>query len=154
MSFSDIPIRKNGQKVDASWWNTIRSKLIAAFGGGVVGSTPVTINDNQSSYLAITDLVVDGAFFSYALVRYSIYRTDGTIERRESGFLHLTYKQIADVWSLERESRFDDALNIADSLIVTTASSVAAVEYKSDAMGGTYSGKITFAIVQTFDLEV
>lgn len=29
MSFSDIPVRKNGDKaVDASWWNTIRTKLV------------------------------------------------------------------------------------------------------------------------------
>ena len=34
--FADIPIRENGedQFMDASWWNTIRTKLIEAFGTG------------------------------------------------------------------------------------------------------------------------
>lgn len=36
MAFSDIPIRFNGKDflVDASWWNTIRTELVAAFGSG------------------------------------------------------------------------------------------------------------------------
>jgi len=36
MSFSDIPIRINGKDhlIDASWWNTIRTELILAFGSG------------------------------------------------------------------------------------------------------------------------
>ena len=36
MAFGDIPVRENGKDflVDASWFNTIRSELVAAFGEG------------------------------------------------------------------------------------------------------------------------
>ena len=36
MAFGDIPIRQNGfdHIVDASWWNTIRTELVNAFGAG------------------------------------------------------------------------------------------------------------------------
>jgi len=36
MSFGDIPIRENGKDflVEAAWFNTIRTELIAAFGSG------------------------------------------------------------------------------------------------------------------------
>lgn len=49
MAFGDIPIRQNGfdHIVDASWWNTIRTELVNAFGSGAyifVQSTQSIIN--------------------------------------------------------------------------------------------------------------
>ena len=35
MAFSDIPVRANGEKIEASWFNTIRTELLNFFGGNV-----------------------------------------------------------------------------------------------------------------------
>ena len=58
MSFGDIPIRQNGfdHIIDASWWNTIRTELVNAFGLGAyifVQSTQ-TLNDNDAIALEPT----------------------------------------------------------------------------------------------------
>lgn len=53
--FSDIPIRQNGKDflVTAEWWNTIRTKLIVAFGSGgyiAVEPTQQVSNGGQLTY--------------------------------------------------------------------------------------------------------
>jgi len=56
--FGDIPIRKNGidQLIEASWFNTIRTKLIEAFGSGayIVVQDVQTLNDND--FIAVDPL--------------------------------------------------------------------------------------------------
>ena len=50
MAFSNIPIRTNDidELIDASWFNTIRSELIAAFGsGGYIAVEPAQLLDNN-----------------------------------------------------------------------------------------------------------
>lgn len=51
MSFGEIPIRQNGidQLIEASWFNTIRTKLIEAFGAGAYMKVQSTqsLDDND-----------------------------------------------------------------------------------------------------------
>lgn len=147
-----IPIRENGQgeeaRVTASWWNDIRTALMLLFGSGSVLEDSFTIADNQSAYADITGLLFDSDTVKSAKVEYTIYRTDGAVERRETGYLTLHYKAIGAAWSYSRRSDHgDDALNVADSLFVTTAGQV---QYKSDSMGGTYSGFIRYKSIVSF----
>lgn len=151
--FSDIPLRANGDDILAAWFNTLRSALITVFGGGIIGETPFTIADNQSSFQDITDLIIDKSLYRHARIEYTIYRTDAALERKESGILTLTYAVLADAWELNRESVRDDTLNMgARSLEVVAGTGQ--VQYKSDSMGGTYSATMTWKIISTFNKEV
>lgn len=153
--FSDIPVRSNGvEDVDASWWNTIRTKLIQFAGGGVTAEATFTIADNQSSYANVTGLSFDGATYGTVEIKYGIYRFDGSSdERKESGTLILNYKKSAGSWSLSRRSEGDDALNIASSFQLDVSGGVAQLQYKSDSMGGTYEGTMTHKVVNTLNVE-
>lgn len=154
--FSDIPIRTNSNTdvVFASWWNTIRSKLIQFAGGGVTEEAEFTVADNQSSYADITGLSFDGATYGHVEIKYSIYRFDAASdERKESGKLIIDYKKDAATWVLSRRSNNDDALNIASSIIVSTTAGVAQIRYKSDSMGGTYEGTMIHKVISTLNVE-
>lgn len=149
--FSTIPIRANSDDIFASWWNDIRTALINTFGSGGVLETQFTIADNQSAYTNVTGLLLDQAVTRSVDIEYTIYRTDGAVERRERGTIYATYKAVGAVWAYSRKTHHgDDALNVADSLFVTTAGQV---QYKSDSLGGTYSGKMRYKIVMSFDKE-
>lgn len=147
--FSSIPVRSNADRgtVDASWWNTIRTALITAFGTAMVDETQFTIANSQTAYSNVTGLSFDHSLSRALEVQYSIYRDDGTTSRRELGTLYAFYKAREGTWSYERESHGDDALGngtVSDPLIVNSSGQV---QYKSDTFAaGTmrYKSIITF----------
>lgn len=153
-AFSDIPVRANGDTVDAGWWNTIRTALINTFGATGLLESQFTIADNQSSYANITGLLLDGSVSRAVDIEYTIYRTNGSsTERRERGILRCMFKAVANAWSFERQSWGDDALGngtISTPLNVTSAGQV---QYKSDSIGATYVGTIRYKIVNSFAKE-
>ena len=153
--FSDLPIRSNADvgKVDATWFNRIRTAILTFAGTGALDETQFTIADNQTAYQSITGLFLDASVTRAADVEYTLYRTDGTassIERRERGVLRCFYKALDGSWSYERESWGDDALNKTTSLILDGSGQG---HYLSDSVGGTYTGSVRFKTVLTFDLE-
>ena len=150
--FNALTVRANDATIYASWWNDIRTALVNAFGAGGVIETQFTIADNQSSYQDITGLVFDHNVVRSVRIEYTIYRTNGGgVERRESGYLTAHYKAVAGTWTYSRlTTHGDDALNIADSLFVTTAGQV---QYKSDSVGATYVGKMRYKVIMSFDKE-
>lgn len=153
MSFSDIPIRSNSDtasRVEASWWNIIRTKLLEAF--PVVNSNqlaPFTIANNISSYTDVTGAIFLPTEYTTWVLRYEVYRKTDASERLESGVLVLSYKPIATTYSVYRQADNDeDALNIADSLYVTA---LGQLQYKSDNMSGaSYVGKFSYSVVNAF----
>lgn len=152
--FDSLPIRENGQTVDASWWNSIRTALIVAF----VDTNPelqVTILDNQAAYVALTGFDIDAVDFIYAEWVYSILRTSsiGPTERRETGRISVQFNPTTSLWELADRKGSTDALNIADSLTITTVGTVGTLKYKSDSMGGTYVGKWRGRLISTILLE-
>lgn len=150
--FSDIAVRVNGRTIYASWWNDIRTALIAFVGSGTWAETQFTIADNQSAYANITGLLLDATVSRAVDIDYTIYRTNGSsIERRERGTLYCHYKAVAAAWTFTRRTHSgDDALNVASSLNVTSAGQV---QYKSDSIGATYVGKIRYKAITAFDKE-
>lgn len=150
--FSDIPIRSNSDTglVDASWWNTIRTALIAYAGTAMVDETQFTIAGSQSSYASITGLLLNSTVSRAHEIAYTIYRTDGTTSRRELGKLFAMFKAQEGTWYYERESIGDDTLGngtVSDPLIVNATGQV---QYKSDNFA---SGTIRYKSVVTFATE-
>jgi hypothetical protein len=148
--FDSIPIRSNGAEggeVDASWWNSIRTALINAFGESITSETDFTIADDESSLTDITGLSVDSSEVVYAKVVYTISRTDGSTPRRETGALFLTYDDNGSSWELDRRSNFGDALNMGNNSISVTAGGQ--LQYKSDSMGGSYVGSMKYRITES-----
>lgn len=153
--FSSIPIRSNADTglVDASWWNTIRTALVNYVGAGGMEETQFTIADNQSSYQDVTGLLLDSTLTRAAQIQYTIYRTNGSAERREMGIIFCFYKAVAAVWSFEVNSWGDDSLGNGTISAPLNLTSAGQVQYKSDSMGGTYSGKIRYKSVIAFAKE-
>lgn len=151
MNFSDIPVRINGTNIDASWFNTIRTLLIAFF-PNVFGNiaSPFTIANNQSSYANITDFIFDSTIATSQIGRYEIYRKTDSSERIETGTIVAHYKPIADTFTYYRRADGDeDALNVDASLYVDP--STGQVQYKSDNMSGAnYVGKFSYIISTSF----
>lgn len=147
--FSSIPVRENSDDVDASWWNTIRTKLVTFFGAGINDPQTFTIADNQSSYADITGLLLDSSTYTYYEVFYTIIRSDGTNKRRERGFLYFSYDS-QNGWAMNRDSGNADALNMGvDSIALSSEQA----QYKSDSMGGTYAAQLTWQITRTVAAE-
>jgi len=115
--------------------------------------TTITVTDNQSTLSDITGLSIDGSIHAMKRILYSIYRTDASSDhRRESGILTLQYNQGSTTYTIGRNSNGDDALNNgADSIDIN--SSTGQVQYKSDSMGGTYTGKLTFELIASIKIE-
>lgn len=151
--FSSIPVRSNGQTVDVSWWNTIRTALISFAGAGLVDESQATIADAQGTYQSVSGLSFDHSLVRAVDIEYTIYREDGTTSRRERGTLRAMYKAREGTWGYERQSYGDDALGngtVSSPLIVNSSGQV---QYKSDSIGGTYVGSMRFKVVTSFAKE-
>ena len=140
--FTDIPIRSNGGIIEASWFNTLRTKLIGFFGEGAIEQTEQIINNNEGTPTNITALVFDGASYSGVDIDYEIYREDANPEYRlEKGTLSLYYKN--STWFLDYGSTAGEDSGV--SLTIATVAGVGTVKYTSDNMaGGSYTGTINF----------
>lgn len=154
--FDAIPVRSNADTglVDASWWNTIRTALVSAFGSGGVAETQFTIADNQTAYTNITGLSFSQSSTRAVNLEYTIYRTNGSsIERREIGTMKCMHKPVAGTWSYELTSVGDDALGngtISDPFICNSSGQI---QYKSDSIGATYVGTIRYKVINSFTTE-
>lgn len=158
--FEDIPERSNAdeEEVEASWWNIIRMKLIAAFPGlaSATGSNAFTIANNQSSYQDITGFLLDSDTYTYYKWRYRIQRSDDNPDvRDEVGTVVAKYD--GTNWGFTREIDYGNALGDGteggdygtDYYNVTTAGQV---QYKSSNMsGGSYTGTHEYRIVEVWN---
>lgn len=89
MAFGDIPIRQNGfdHQVDASWWNSIRTELVNAFGNGAyifVQSLQTladtdTISLEPTAFKPFVPVVGDGAAVTINTIPFTLLheRKDG-----------------------------------------------------------------------------
>lgn len=76
MAYADIPIRSNSERVQASWWNTIRSELLT--------STPtdsiISISNTDSPYTltnAVSTLIVDTSGGAVTVNLYAVSGNSG-----------------------------------------------------------------------------
>lgn len=144
MSFSDIPIRVNGQDVDASWWNTIRTKLIEGF-GNVSGEIPQSIGLADTDQ-DVVDLVFDKADFSRVDIKYWARRKTDSVEYLQSQDIELHYYRNTNSWQLrEGQLRGDDALTTFTLFEDTTGGgNIVTVRYSTQSIDGSnYVGSIS-----------
>lgn len=151
--FENIPIRSNSDittRVDAGWWNVIRTALLTVFPGlATSGDTPLTVSNDQTADTNFTGLIFDKDSYTAYKMEYRIHRSDGTSDRMEVGYLTASYKS---AWTYSRRiDHGDDALNMgSDSLAVD--STTGQLTYKSDNMpGGTYSGEFEYTIIRGYN---
>jgi hypothetical protein len=120
-----------------------------------LSETQQLIANDQVAPAPITSMMVDGSKYIYAEFFYSIYRTDGITERRETGKLSIEFLPIAGTWRIaSRESSFN-ALNAGpNSITVTTAAGIAQINYVSDNFAGQTTGKMRWKFSNTIGVEV
>lgn len=143
MSFASIPIRVNGQRIEASWFNTIRTQLINLL-GDIQGQTAQNI-DNAVTSQDVSTLSFSSQDFSSIDVEYTIRRKTDSGEKFVRGEFSLQYLKNTDSWRLEEgEFRGDDA-GVTFDLLEDTVGGFRTVQvrYTSDSLAGAnYEGFI------------
>lgn len=151
---SSLPLRVNGEEVDASWWNTIRSALLQLFPGSDGNPTaPYDVANNQSTYTNI-GINYDPAAGSSWITFYEIYRKTDSSELLEVGEIHVTYKPVTGNFDYGRVIKVgDNSLNTSGSILTDPfqVTSGGDLQYKSDNLsGGNYVGKFSYSTTQRF----
>lgn len=129
---------------------TVDNVSVQSNGSAIGGQTSFALLDNQSVYEDVPSLLIDHTADQCVLAEYTIIRTDGTNYRREHGFLALLY-DTQNGWIMTRQSQGADSLNMGQLSLAIT--SLGQVQYKSDSMGGTYNGQMTWQINSAFPAE-
>jgi hypothetical protein len=107
----------------------------AASAGDIADNTEVIILNNQTTPIAVTNLVFDSAVTKSASIDYYVYRVIDSTEYAEVGQLRVVYKDISNTWVLDRTHGGDDAGVLFD------INSLGQVTYTSSNLGaGVYSG--------------
>jgi len=137
---NDIPIRSNQDEIKASWFNTLRTFLIDAF-GAVSGEASFTISNNQSS-LSSLGFSVDALSFTSAKIPFEVSRSSSAENRVEVGELNLYYKN--STWYLVFGSSYgDNSMGDGFGFSISQAGTVANIMYTSDNIAGTgYAGNM------------
>lgn len=112
VKFSDIPIRANGQKIEASWFNSIRLLLVQIF-GDIAGEERQSIGNTDTSQdiTGLTD--ISSLEFSQVDFEYQVRRKDDVndvFQSSQNPVLH--FKTSSQVWVLtghDENIRGDDA---------------------------------------------
>lgn len=145
MSFLDIPLRLNGQKFFADWFNSLRAAGIALesfFGVGSIPQTLDTIANNQASPLSVVEFLLDSSSYRSAHVFVEVRRKTDTNEKKSVGFLKFLYRENSSLWEII------DELGGDDDGVVFTVTAVGQVKYVSDNLtGANYVGEIRFKAI-------
>lgn len=139
--FSDLPIRYNSQKIEASWFNSIRTLLTQIF-GDIQGESSQPIGQTDTNQNVFNLENIDKADFSQVDVQYVVRRQtdDSSKEVFQAGAFSLQYKRQAGVWRLagdQENIRGDDA-KIEFSLLEDTGSgsNIVTLRYSTTALNG------------------
>lgn len=97
--FSDIPIRANGQKIDASWFNSIRLLLIQIF-GDIAGEKQTIIGNTDTNQDILGLENISSNEFSRVDVDYMVRRKDDGNDLFQTGTFYLHYKTSSNTWAL------------------------------------------------------
>ena len=154
--FENLTLRSNGEDVDVSWWNSIRSALISTFPSVAVSEVAQTLDNNQTSYVDITGLLLDSLSYTSYKIRYRLQRSDDSPDvRDEVGELQARWDGSA--WTFTRTIDYGNALGDGtqdgdfgtDYLYIVPGTGQA--QYKSSNMtGGTYVGKLEWRIIEAW----
>jgi hypothetical protein len=144
--FSDLTERVNGVKIDAGWFNDIRTILISAF-GDVSGELLQSIGQTDTNQDIVSLTAIDKDSFSKVDVEYMVRRYTDTEDLFQSGTFTLHYKINTDEWTIHGDEiniNGDDG-KITFSIFEDTAGggNKVTVRYSTTSLAGaSYVGEI------------
>lgn len=154
INFSDLPIRLNGQKIEASWFNSMRTLLIQIF-GEAQGETTQPIGQNDTNQNVINIENIDKSDFSQVDVSYIARRStdDPSEERMQAGSFSIQYWRQAGVWRLggDQENLRGNDGKIEFSLLEDTGSgsNIVTLRYSTTSInGGNHLGDLKVRAVK------
>lgn len=145
-TYSSIPVRANGQEINASWFNTLRSALLSGAGIETVGKTNFTIANNQTAAANVTGLLFSSTNTQLAKIQYTIDRSDATPTTAfQIGELAVYHDGSA--WTLVLLDQAGD-----DAGVTFSVTSGGQVQYTStNFSGGSYSGSMAFKTISVLN---
>jgi len=137
--FSDLPIRSNGSKIEASWFNSIRTLLTQIF-GDIQGESSQPIGQTDTNQTVTEIANVDKLEFSMIDVEYMVRRNTDTVEVMQSGKFSIQYLRVANSWRIvgdQQDINGDDG-QIEFSLLEDTGggSNLVTLRYSTTTISG------------------
>jgi hypothetical protein len=117
------------------WAEAVTDIFSTIVGAGFIPETTITINDNVTSFTNILGASFNSAVSRSFSLSYAISRTDGSNFFTESGIINGVYDGADWDYTIER---------VGDAGMDFNVTSAGQLQYKSSAVGGTYSGDIHF----------
>ena len=104
---SDIPVRENGQFVDAGWFNILRESLITVAGGGGTFSVEDFDLLAAGSGSDITGASFDQADGDFAEVTYDLITdfTVSSVQTSSTGKLVIVWNRATSLWEIVTDER-------------------------------------------------
>jgi len=139
MLFADIPDRLNGQNIDFSWFNELKSAGVALEGS----QTNIFVLANGVSDQPVTGMAIDKTVLNVVFFKYTIRRQSDIDEgRRTYGELIAFFENKTGIWSLDHAPGGGKGNDSDSGVSFTIDPSTGQVKYSTDAMDPTgYSGK-------------
>lgn len=140
------------QKAAGAW--VLEGNIKGPTGDGVEEEILHDIDDNEAAFVDVSavDAIMNSGYGSETW-KYTIWRTNGITERRETGELEVGYNNISGTWEFIRTVKLSNAefgaLGIEDALQVDA--NTGKIQYKSDSYA---AGKITLRRINKFLIEV
>lgn len=155
--FTDIPVRANGTRITAQWWNLLRLAGIyfeTVIGTGTIPDTQQTVTDN-SAYTNVTGFSLSSASFSAGRFEFVSYRNNGTVERTHTHIISARYNSKITAWqytwSEEGEECSATVASSAPSGIEFEVTSAGQLRVKcNNALSGSPTNKIRGSLVKTW----
>jgi len=111
-----------------------------------IPETQATILNAETGPTDVVGLVLSSSDFHSGTFKYTLLRTTATQEEKETGVLKLSFEPGAGVWSLARESDFENT-----GVTFTIVAGTGQVQYSSnDLTGGSHVGIIKFKTIKAF----
>lgn len=157
-TFSALTIRANGRKVLASWWNAIRNagiRLEEIFGSGLVPQTQQSFTDGMSA-TNLTGASFAPASYTGFHIQAKSYRDDGTNQRSHIINVYGEYNSKRATWECHQDEVGRSCTSGATTSVasgLTFTMSTNQVQFASDTMGGSHTGKLNWKVISTFTAE-
>ena len=141
LKFSDLPIRLNGDKIEASWFNSMRTLLVQIF-GEIQGESSLPIGQNDSNQTIPEMAGIDKLDFSQVDVEYIVRRRtdDLSSEVFQSGKFAIQYMIGSNNWRIsgDQENIKGEDAKIEFSLLQDTGSgsNLVTLRYSTTAISG------------------
>lgn len=157
-SFNDVPIRINGAKILAAFFNTLREAGIALEGGT---DQKMTFTDG-AGFIPLTDSngaaqIIDKAALRTVSFHYTTALRNDTEGRREYGRYIAYFEAETPEWNLDQKpegGKYTDAARVSSGVLFRIDPTTGALEVFVPTLGGTgYDGVLRWSILKKWKAE-